>query len=65
MLALRRIQSFTIGICASDIAENLPRLLEFIQSERFPEDYLLERVVIVASGCSKTALDDAHAFAKI
>ncbi len=64
MLALRRIQSFTIGICASDIAENLPRLLELIQSERFPEDYLLERVVIVASGCSKAALDDAHAFAR-
>ena len=64
MLALRRVQSFTIGICASDAAENLPRLLELIESERFPEDFLLERVVIIASGCSKATLDVARSFAK-
>ncbi|HXQ93253.1 MAG TPA: glycosyltransferase [Nitrososphaerales archaeon] len=64
MLALPQIQSFTIGICASDTAENLPRLIELIQSERFPEDYLLERIVMVASGCSKSTLEIARAFAR-
>ena len=47
--------AFTIGICASDRSENLPLLLELLESERFNKD-LLRRIIIVASGCSLETL---------
>lgn len=43
-------EPITIGICASDAASNLPRLLRDIQRETFPAGFLLKRIVVVASG---------------
>ncbi len=45
------IHAFTIGVCASDSASNLPELLKAIEDEEFPSDFALERVIIVASDC--------------
>lgn len=43
--------SFCIGICASDASENLPNLLKRIESERL-ENSAIQRIIIVASGCT-------------
>src|SRR5271169_2287598 len=64
MLALPQIHSFSIGICARDASENFPRLLELILSEKYPQDFLLERMIIVASGCSQSSLDIARSLAE-
>jgi cellulose synthase/poly-beta-1,6-N-acetylglucosamine synthase-like glycosyltransferase len=61
---LRQASAFTIGICASDRAENLTFLVKLIESETFPEDIVLKRVVIVASGCSEATLDPVRHLAK-
>ncbi len=44
-------EGFSIGICASDSASQLPALLSFIRAEDFGPDFVLERVTAVASGC--------------
>lgn len=43
---------FSIGICASDTAPNLSSLLELIESDHIPQDFILSRVILVASGCA-------------
>jgi cellulose synthase/poly-beta-1,6-N-acetylglucosamine synthase-like glycosyltransferase len=57
-------EQFSIGICATGVAANLQRLLELIGSEVFPDHLSLERVVIVASGCSEHAIHVARSFAR-
>ena len=47
-------EGFTIGICASDSASQLPALLSFIRAENFGPDFVLERVIAVASGCPES-----------
>jgi len=47
---------FTVGICASDAAEQLPGLLSSVASERFGDGLVLERIVVVASGCPPSVL---------
>lgn len=42
---------FSIGICASDRSENLPLLIETIESGQFCNS-AMRRIIIVASGCS-------------
>ncbi|MDG6996423.1 MAG: glycosyltransferase [Nitrososphaerota archaeon] len=51
MLSSNKLAEFSIGICASDTASNLQKLLELIQEEEFSDEFLLRRIVIVASGC--------------
>ena len=57
-------QSFTIGICATGIAENLPRLLELVTTDSFPSNFTLERVIVVASGCNEKSLDLVRSYVK-
>jgi poly-beta-1,6-N-acetyl-D-glucosamine synthase len=45
------VSGFTVGICASDSAPNLPRLLSFLETEEFGGSFALLRIIIVASGC--------------
>jgi cellulose synthase/poly-beta-1,6-N-acetylglucosamine synthase-like glycosyltransferase len=47
---------FTIGICASDSARNLPNLLSFLLGEEYGDTFALQRIVVVASGCSEQAV---------
>src|SRR5712692_1872749 len=44
-------EGFTVGICASDSASQLPALLSFIKAENFGPYFVLERVIAVASEC--------------
>lgn len=53
-------KKFSIGICISDSASNLGRLMSVIQGESFPESYSLEKVIIVASGCDTATLAFLH-----
>ena len=65
--SLRRVQLsevFTIGICATGTAENLPRLLELIRRETLPANFILERIIVVASGCNEATLLVARSFAE-
>ncbi len=56
--------AFSIGICASDRSQNLPLLLETIESEQFGNDSM-RRIIIVASGCSEEMLAKLHRIASI
>ncbi len=49
-------KTLSVGICVSDSASNLRRLISVIEGESFPEGYRLERVIIVASGCDAATL---------
>lgn len=62
LVSIKRYE-FTIGICASDTAARLRELLMLIQSEKFPEELLLCRIVIVASGCPTSTIEFLHEFA--
>ncbi|HZW85152.1 MAG TPA: glycosyltransferase [Nitrososphaerales archaeon] len=44
-------QRFSVGICASDLAPQLPSLIRFLRASEYGEDFSLEKVVVVASGC--------------
>lgn len=57
MLVSSEVQRFTVGICASDEAQNLPELLNLVETEIFPEEFFLTRIIVVASGCSRKTLD--------
>ena len=48
---------FSIGICASNDAPNLPGLLESISNENIPKDLFLSRIILVASACSKKTMN--------
>ena len=50
------LSRFSIGICASGSAEGLPDLVAFIRSEKFPEGFELDRIIIVASECVETMM---------
>jgi cellulose synthase/poly-beta-1,6-N-acetylglucosamine synthase-like glycosyltransferase len=60
----RDARAFTVGICATGIAENLPRLLELVSIESFQSNFSLERIIVVASGCSQEKLNLARCYAK-
>ncbi|MDA4111637.1 MAG: glycosyltransferase [Thaumarchaeota archaeon] len=62
MMLIQQVEQFTIGICAADAAENLPRLLDLIESESFPDKFCLKRIVIVASGCREQTIEMARTF---
>ena len=49
-------KKFSVGICVSDSASNLGRLMSVIEGESFPEGHSLEKVIIVASGCDTATL---------
>src|ERR1700733_5711078 len=52
------VASFSIGICGSGhSAETLRRLMRVIQSEEFPAQFSLRRVIIVASDTSEATTD--------
>jgi glycosyltransferase involved in cell wall biosynthesis len=56
-------RGFTIGICASGSATNLSSLLKLIDGETFPDSHVLQRIIIVASSCSRSALDAVNSMA--
>ncbi|MHB8566319.1 MAG: glycosyltransferase family 2 protein [Nitrososphaerales archaeon] len=47
---------FSIGICATDLANNLPALLDVVTKEPLGPNFELRRIIIVASECSSRAL---------
>ncbi len=55
-------ERFSIGICASDSAKQLPALLSFIRGEDFGPDFVLERVTAVASGCPEPVVSKVKEF---
>jgi cellulose synthase/poly-beta-1,6-N-acetylglucosamine synthase-like glycosyltransferase len=65
VLVLWRSCRFSIGICASDRADNLAKLIDIIEAEKFPRDYALERIVIVASGCPESPLTNVREIARL
>jgi cellulose synthase/poly-beta-1,6-N-acetylglucosamine synthase-like glycosyltransferase len=48
--------TFSIGICASDDAQQLPDLLNALAEESFPPDFVLKEIVVAASGCPEPIL---------
>jgi cellulose synthase/poly-beta-1,6-N-acetylglucosamine synthase-like glycosyltransferase len=61
----KKTEIFTIGICATGIAANLPRLLSLIQTETFPKTFSLKRIVVVASNCDQRTISLARSFADL
>ena len=57
-------EGFTIGVCATGAAENLPYLLELLTRESFPSRFPLERIIVVASGCTERTLSQARSLAR-
>jgi cellulose synthase/poly-beta-1,6-N-acetylglucosamine synthase-like glycosyltransferase len=51
-----------VGICATGSSKNLPTLLRLIASESFPDDFVLGRIIIVASGCAAETLNYVRSF---
>jgi cellulose synthase/poly-beta-1,6-N-acetylglucosamine synthase-like glycosyltransferase len=64
-LVLNQPRKFTIGISASDRADNLRKLIDIIEAERFLKDYALEKIIIVASGFSEASLTTVHQIAML
>lgn len=64
-LVLRQARRFTIGICASNRADNLPKLIDILETEKLPDDYVLEKLVIVASGCPDSSLKTVREIARL
>jgi len=56
-LVLQKTCRFSIGICASDRAENLGRLVRIIEAEKFPLEFVLVKIIIVASGCLESTVE--------
>lgn len=54
---------FSIGICAADHGSNLKELLKILETEPYPEGFVLEQVVIVGSGLDIQALGFVREFA--
>jgi cellulose synthase/poly-beta-1,6-N-acetylglucosamine synthase-like glycosyltransferase len=54
------VSGFTLGICASDAAPDLPRLLSFLETEEFGESFALLRIIIVASGCTEETIREVR-----
>jgi cellulose synthase/poly-beta-1,6-N-acetylglucosamine synthase-like glycosyltransferase len=65
VLALRQLSKFTVGICACDKADHLPDLIRLIESEQFSDDYVLARIVVVASGCPGASLSPLRDLVKL
>lgn len=42
---------FSVGICASDNAAQLPSLVSLVAEEDYGEAFIMERLIVVASGC--------------
>jgi cellulose synthase/poly-beta-1,6-N-acetylglucosamine synthase-like glycosyltransferase len=55
-----RTATFSIGVCASDSATNLPRLLGVIQQETFRPGFVLQRIVVVASGVPPSVISEVQ-----
>ena len=53
--------TFSIGICASDSAPNLVPLIGFVRAEEFGNNFTLQKVVVVASGCPQRVLSELRA----
>ena len=49
-------QTFSIGVCASGRARNLPALIARLVSEPFAPGFALNQIVVVASGCEEQNL---------
>lgn len=64
LIAATQNTGFSIGICASDESENLRRLLDLIESESYPEGFVLRQIIIVASGCLASTVGQARRFAE-
>ena len=64
MLVSTKRFGFTIGICASDRSARLKELLWLISNEKFAEELLLCRIVIVASGCPTSIIEFLRQSAK-
>ncbi len=54
---------FSIGICAADHASNLKELLKILETEPYPENFVLDKIVIVGSGLDIQALRFVREFA--
>jgi cellulose synthase/poly-beta-1,6-N-acetylglucosamine synthase-like glycosyltransferase len=59
----RQSSGFSVGICASDESKDLLTLLELIQNEKFSEEMILLKIIIVASNCAKSLLDPLQVLA--
>jgi cellulose synthase/poly-beta-1,6-N-acetylglucosamine synthase-like glycosyltransferase len=59
-----RSSRFTLGICVSDSAPTLTPLLEHLKNEVFSPGLVLDKIVVVASGCSEGVLSRARGLAR-
>jgi glycosyltransferase involved in cell wall biosynthesis len=50
------VSAFTIGICATGVSSRIAELLDTIETERFPDGFHLDRIIIVASACTERTL---------
>lgn len=57
---LEAYSGFSVGICASDTASNLLGLLRTIREETFSPGLVLERIIVVASGCPERILSEVR-----
>ncbi|MGH2638413.1 MAG: glycosyltransferase, partial [Rhabdochlamydiaceae bacterium] len=64
MQVVKQASRFAIGICATGSCENLSSLLTRVESEKFPDDFVLDQIIIVASGCDGNTLDEARSFSE-
>ncbi|MDV3278132.1 MAG: glycosyltransferase [Nitrososphaerales archaeon] len=62
MQVSRPALGFSIGVCASDSSPNLPSLLSFLLAEDFG-GFVLQSLVVVASGCDKNVVSEARKMA--
>lgn len=53
-------RGFSIGICASDYASQLPSLINFVRAEDYGAGFVLNKVVVVASGCPPAVVETAR-----
>lgn len=47
---------FSIGICAADSAANLGTLVEQVESENYPNELELRKIILIASACEPESL---------
>ena len=54
--ATRKSTQFSIGICAAGSAPSLPLIIEEIKAEKTPTQFVLCRIIVVASACREQNL---------
>lgn len=54
---MKKKHSFSVGICAFNEAKNIQKLLKAIEEQKLKQRFILEEIIVVASGCTDETVE--------